>query len=292
MQITKEQLDILERFSCERLSQRPEHKDLLKNFKNEKGSPLVDYLNKRAWEEDENGITAYYLVKAPDNQVVMFFSLKCGALFDPLDEAGMKQSVVTAKELLQAIQNVNKGGDEKLSAIQLLEQYRTGQDISLAEVQGVIKNGAKANYFLNLLNSDREREENQQIIRVGHTYPSIELVHFCTNDNAKAFWKECSLGHPMGEVLFWRYIAPIIYEIQNQIGCQYAFLFAADASEDGTLINYYNVSLKFEQPNNVGTSKPSYDFCCEFMCQKISDLKKNRQEYFDNFNPDADDIIA
>lgn len=292
MQITKEQLDILEQFSCERLSQRPEHKDLLKNFKNEKGSPLVNYLNERAWEEDENGITAYYLVKAPDNQVVMFFSLKCGALFDPLDEAEMKQSVVTAKELLQAIQNINKGGDEKLSAIQLLEQYRTGQDISLAEIQRVVKNGAKANRFLNLLNSDREREENQQIIRVGHTYPSIELVHFCTNDNAKAFWKECSLGHPMGEVLFWRYIAPIIYEIQNQIGCQYAFLFAADASEDGTLINYYNVSLKFEQPNNVGTSKPSYDFCCEFMCQKISDLKKNRQEYFDNFNPDADDIIA
>lgn len=292
MQITKEQLDILEQFSCERLSQRPEHKYLLKNFRNEKGSPLVEYLNEKAWEEDENGVTAYYLVKAPDNQVVMFFSLKCGALFDPLDEAGMKQSVVTAKKLLQAIQNVNKGGDEKLSAIQLLEQYRTGQDISLAEIQRVVKNGAKANRFLDLLNSDREREENQQIIRVGHTYPSIELVHFCTNDNAKAFWKECSLGHPMGEVLFWRYIAPIIYEIQNQIGCQYAFLFAADASEDGTLINYYNVSLKFEQPNNVGTSKPSYDFCCEFMCQKISDLKKNRQEYFDNFNPDIDDIIA
>ena len=292
MQITKEQLDILEQFSCERLSQRPEHKYLLKNFRNEKGSPLVEYLNEKAWEEDENGVTAYYLVKAPDNQVVMFFSLKCGALFDPLDEAGMKQSVVTAKKLLQAIQNVNKGGDEKLSAIQLLEQYRTGQDISLAEIQRVVKNGAKANRFLDLLNSDREREENQQIIRVGHTYPSIELVHFCTNDNAKAFWKECSLGHPMGEVLFWRYIAPIIYEIQNQIGCQYAFLFAADASEDGTLINYYNVSVKFEQPNNVGTSKPSYDFCCEFMCQKISDLKKNRQEYFDNFNPDVDDIIA
>ncbi len=148
MQITKEQLDILEQFSCERLSQRPEHKYLLKNFRNEKGSPLVEYLNEKAWEEDENGVTAYYLVKAPDNQVVMFFSLKCGALFDPLDEAGMKQSVVTAKKLLQAIQNVNKGGDEKLSAIQLLEQYRTGQDISLAEIQRVVKNGAKPAYRL------------------------------------------------------------------------------------------------------------------------------------------------
>lgn len=58
------------------------------------------------------------------------------------------QSVVTAKKLLQAIQNVNKGGDEKLSAIQLLEQYRTGQDISLAEIQRVVKNGAKPAYRL------------------------------------------------------------------------------------------------------------------------------------------------
>lgn len=47
MQITKEQLGILEKFSCERLSQNQEHKDLLKNFKSEKGSLLVDYLNAR-----------------------------------------------------------------------------------------------------------------------------------------------------------------------------------------------------------------------------------------------------
>lgn len=53
MQITKEQLDILEKFSCERLSQNQEHKDLLNNFKSEKGSLLVDYLNAKAWEEDE-----------------------------------------------------------------------------------------------------------------------------------------------------------------------------------------------------------------------------------------------
>lgn len=79
---------------------------------------------------------------------------------------------------------------------------------------------------MNLLNGDREREGNKQIIRVGHTYPSIELVHFCVNDNARAFWKECSLGHAMGEVLFWEFVVPIIYKTQKQIGCQYVFLFA------------------------------------------------------------------
>lgn len=92
--------------------------------------------------------------------------------------------------------------------------------------------------------------------------------------------------------MFWRYITPIIYKIQKHIGCQYAYLFAADTSTDGNLINYYDVALKFERPTNVGTNKPSYDLCCEFMCQKVNDLRKNRKEYFDNFNPDADDIIV
>ena len=41
MQITKEQLGILEKFSCERLSQNQGHKDLLKNFKSEKGSLVI-----------------------------------------------------------------------------------------------------------------------------------------------------------------------------------------------------------------------------------------------------------
>lgn len=291
MQITEEQLNVLKQFSCERLSQNPEHKDLLKKFENEKGKPIVSYLKNNAWEEDEKGITAYYLVKTPDNQILMFFSLKCGALFDPLDEAGMQQRIITAQKLVEAIQNV-KTGNEKVSAIQILEQYRIGQDISVTDIQRALKKGKNARHILNLLNGDREREGNKQIIRVGHTYPSIELVHFCVNDNARAFWKECSLGHAMGEVLFWEFVVPIIYKTQKQIGCQYVFLFAADTSEDGSLINYYNVSLKFEQPSNVGTSKPRYDFCCEFMCQEISNLKKNYQEYFDNFNPDADDVIV
>lgn len=42
----------------------------------------------------------------------------------------------------------------------------------------------------------------------------------------------------------------------------------------------------------VGTNKPSYDLYCEFMCRKISKLRKNRQQYFDKFNPNDNDIIA
>lgn len=96
----------------------------------------------------------------------------------------------------------------------------------------------------------------------------------------------------MGEVIFWRFIVPKFFEVQEIVGCEYAFLFAADLSEDRTLINYYNVSLKFAIDVPMGTNKPLYDFTCAFMCQKLSMLKENRKVYFDNFNIDINDEIV
>ncbi len=96
----------------------------------------------------------------------------------------------------------------------------------------------------------------------------------------------------MGETLFWKFIAPKFFDVQAIVGCEYAFLFAADLSEEGSLVNYYEVSLKFQKRLDVGTNKPFYDFCCDFMCQDVNDMRKNRQLFFENFNIDQDDIIA
>lgn len=291
--ITDGQKQIIGRFSCERLSDKQENRNLIKSFKSEKGRSLVSYLQHLAWDEDTECKTAYYLIKYLDNEAALFFSLKCGALFDPLDEDIIRKRAKRTQEWLHILQDMNKGGQERELAIQLLESFRSGQDIPVEQIKKRIKlNAQQAQMILDQLNYDKEHEENEQIIRVGHTYPGIEIVHFCSNDSMKAKWKSFNINHPMGEVMFWQYIAPIIYRVQEHIGCQYAYLFAADTSEDGNLINYYNVALKFEQPTEVGTNKPSYDLCCAFMCQEINELRKNRQEYFDNFNPDDDDIIA
>lgn len=291
--ITDEQKKIIKSFSCERLTKKQENKDIIKNFQSDKGRSLVWYLNKRAWDEDTEGETAYYLIKSPDNEVALFFSLKCGALFDPLDEKIVEQRAKRYKELLQTVQGINKNGKERELAIQILENFRSGQDIPIEQIKTNIKvNAQQAQDFWKSLNYDKEHEQNEQIIRVGHTYPGIEIVHFCSNDLMKDKWKSFRINHPMGEVMFWKYIAPIIYKIQKHIGCQYAYLFAADTSRDGNLVNYYDVSLKFERPTDVGTNKPSYDLCCEFMCQKVNELRRNRKEYFDNFNPDVGDIIV
>lgn len=287
-EITEKQKSIIESFSCERLSCNVENKMLIRNFFSEKGGNLIDYLHNCAWEEDVECQTAFYVIKSPDNEVALFFSLKCGSLFDPLDEKVIEQRAENTRKLLEIIQEAKKDKEERDITGIVLEFLRSGKNISMEE----IRKGIKAKQTLMELTHDKEREGNQQIIRVGHTYPGIELVHFCTNDLMKEKWKSYCLDHPLGEVMFWHFIAPIIYDTQKRIGCQYAFLFAADLSEDGVLVNYYNQALKFEQPKEVGTNKPRYDWCCEFMCQEIKTLKKNRKEYFDNFNPDVDDVIA
>lgn len=52
------------------------------------------------------------------------------------------------------------------------------------------------------------------------------------------------------------------------------------------------ISLKFQRRKDVGTNKPFYDFCCEFMCQEINEMKKKRKEFFENFNIDDEDEIV
>lgn len=271
MRITKAQEKLLDKFSCERLTLKEINRELIKSFESRRGELLVDYLNTLAWCEDLEEETAYYLVKSPDDELVMFFSLKCGVLFDPLDEEIIQQRVSRARELLAEIQSFKKDGVEREAAIQLLEQFRMGQDISIEQIRRIVDTGNHAKQVLKQLNYDKEHEGNKQIIRVGNTYPSIELVHFCTNDNFKAKWRSYGIHHPMGMVMFWKYVVPIIFDVRQLVGCQYVFLFAADASKDGTLINYYNVELKFEQPADVGTNKSRYDLCREFMCQEIKE---------------------
>lgn len=90
-EITKEQIKIINGFSCERLHSKQENRELIKTFVSNKGRNLVEYLQRLAWDEDNEGKTAFYLIKSPDDEVAMFFSLKCGALFDPLEEAAIER---------------------------------------------------------------------------------------------------------------------------------------------------------------------------------------------------------
>lgn len=294
MRITEEQDRILNNLICERLSTDSKNEELIQSFVSKRGSSLVSYFKNLGFKEDKEGTTTYYVIKTPNNEVLMFFSLKCGALFEPLqDEDEVRQDFQRLLILLQAIENANNDGEEAEEANAILTKYQVGDRISVEDFNKIIFRKARDKHsFLKQLVGDKEKEDNDKIFRVQKTHPGVELVHFCTNDNAKEVWKKYDLGHTMGETLYWKYIVPKFFEVQKIVGCEYAFLFAADLSEDGTLVNYYDVSLKFEKRQDVGTNKPFYDFCCEFMCQNINEMKKRQIDFWENFNIDENDVLA
>lgn len=294
MRITAEQKNLLDSFKCERLSANAVNEELIKSFTSRRGSSLVSYFMRFGLQEDTTGKTTYYVIKNEENEVMMFFSLKCGALFDPLlDENEVIQDFQRLLILLQAIENANGDNEETEEATAILTKYQVGDRISIEDFNSlVLRKASKKKDFLSQLFVDKEKEQNNKIFRVQSTHPGVELVHFCTNDNLKEKWKTYNLGHPMGETLYWKFIAPKFFEVQEIVGCEFAFLFAADLSEDGSLVNYYDVSLKFQKRQDVGTNKPFYDFCCEFMCQEVNEMKKKREEFFENFNIDAEDEVV
>lgn len=293
MRITSEQKKILDDFICERLSADVSNKALINTFVSKRGSSLVNYFKKFGLKEEQDGKTAYYVIKTKQNEMLMFFSMKCGALFDALlDENEVQKDCQRLTILLQAIENAD-GVDIRADEVnEILTKYQISDKISIEDIANIVAKRKWKKKLLTQLADDKRTEDNNKILRVLSTQSAIELVHFCTNDNMKSKWNTYNMGHPMGETLFWKFIAPKFFEVQSIVGGEYAFLFAADLSEEGSLVNYYDVSLKFQKRLDIGTNKPFYDFCCDFMCQKINDMRKNRQLFFENFNIDKDDIIA
>ena len=293
MRISEDQLAIISQYNCERLSSNIANREMIADFYCEKGKGLVDYLKHSAWIEDTNGENAVYLIKNPEGKPCMFFALKSGALFQLFDRKQLEADLNSAKKMLELMLNTPEEDPKRQNIIEALRRNDSrGIDqivMSVAELAQERKTTFQR--ALSMLRNDQIREGNRPILRVQNTFPGVELTHFCTDDNNKKGWSKFGFRFPLGEVMFWIKIVPIITRIQSSIGCQYAFLFAADETPDGVLTNYYNVELKFVKQKGVGTSKPFYDFCCEFMSQEINHLRKAREEFLNNFNPDPEDML-
>ena len=82
MKITEQQLQTLRSLHCERLSCSEGNLRLIDQFFNSKGEGLVNTLQNEAYSEDEDNVTAFYLVKHENGDILFFFSLKCGLLYD------------------------------------------------------------------------------------------------------------------------------------------------------------------------------------------------------------------
>lgn len=100
--ITEQQKKVLESFSIERLSASDINLRLVGSFSNPKSDSLTNKIQSDAYEEDENGSVAYYVIKDTEGSILFYFSLKCGQLYDKLIE----------KEQLRLIKNLFKYFDE------------------------------------------------------------------------------------------------------------------------------------------------------------------------------------
>ena len=264
--ITKQQRAILEQFTCERLTANPRNHEDIRDFTSELGEGLADTLKLTAWTSDLNGTIAYYLIRNPEGRIVLYFSLKCGMLFDPdyaqayLDAfRDQLEQDEAAKRWVRLVD-----GDESEAAYFHNQSLRMGRVRFDDFVESV------------RIKSDKKLEPNKKIIRTRTAIPAIELVEFCANDATRDCW--AGYGFPkdrkMGETLFWWFVVPKMMEINALIGCKYVYLFAADKNVSGSLSNYYRDRLHFTNMTHLGTVKPSYDLHCFFMGRQLRDRSR------------------
>lgn len=281
--ITEQQKNILESFSIERLSSSDINLRLVGDFSNPKSDSLTNKIQSDAYEEDENGSVAYYIIKNSAGGILFYFSLKCGQLYDKLIE---KEKLRLIKNLFKYFDQIEKeestSEEDRRLIKEIRESVRASKGISKAELEKIQKKDNKAV-------TDIENLFTENLQRVGRTFAGVEIVQFCANENYREFFDSLGFFPHFGAIVFWHFLVPKILEVRKFIGCQYLFLFAADTSEDESLIRYYR-TLNFTDEGGHGAVIPLYDWTCRFMYQEISGLSQGKEEFFNNFNRDEEDV--
>lgn len=293
MRINEKQESILDSFVCERLSANDNNKKIVNSFKNSIGNGLINYLHTDGWEQDRCGEIAFYVIKSNEGMPCLFFGIKCGGVFQPFYEDDFeKQLEENNKKVKQISYNkiekiLTEEGNQSSIVLRMSRQIEKTQSIN-------------DNYqeYLDFIGADKKQEGLRPIQRVSFSFSGVEITHFCKNedDKVKNMWnslrEQYQFRYPMGEVFFWKFIVPKFIDIQEIVGCQYVYLFAADRSEDCVLSNYYRTELHFQRVETLGVVKPIYDLTCEFLSQDVNSMKHNMEEFWENFNLDPDEDIV
>ncbi len=255
----------LKEFTFQRLTEEESNKEKITDFKCDRNDLLAKHLIHYAWKKDQDGETAYYLVKDISGKVVFYFSVKCGLLSQKIEEKYIK--------LLEFMtDNVESFQDYDLSILAKIAEKLQVPCFNIIDSIYALQDKAEQ------YQEDKRISQGLDIIRVNQTYSAIELVQFCANNNYKSYWTELAYPLPMGVCVFWFFIVPLVLEIQKKIGCRYLYLFAADDTEDLELCNYYNNDLGFRKVEEISVLKPRYDYTCIPMFQEINNLMRMRDE--------------
>ncbi len=285
MQITEEQQQILNSLVCERLSSNENNLRLVDTFCNIRNGSLEHTLKNEAYEEDEAGNIAYYLIKDKDENILFYFSIKCGILYDLFgEEEKLRKINDLFLFLVELEKNPSSTKEDKETIASILESIRTRKGLVKKELSKI--SHIKKNQII----EDLAKESEDNLKRVGKTFAGVEIVHFCANDNYRPAWEKLNIKQKMGTVVFWHFLIPKICELRKIVGCEYLFLFAADLTPDELLVNYYKSNLGFKDSNEYGTAIPLYDYACKFMHQELKDIEERRNNFYLEFNPDEESI--
>ena len=281
--ITEQQRAILDSFYIERLSDSEENFRLVSDFQNSRSDSLTNKIQSEAFEEDELGTVAFYVIKNKEGKIVFYFSLKCGQLYDKLYE---KDHVHLIQNLLQYFDQIEQEETTSESDLDLIEEIRE----SVRSRKGILKSDLnKIQKKDNKAVKDLEKAFTGNMQRVGQTFAGVEIVQFCLNDKYREDLKRLGFFPSFSAIVFWHFLVPKVLEVRKHIGCHYLLLFAADTSEDESLIRYYK-SLRFTDAGEHGAVIPLYDWTCRFMYQEISSLEEGQRSFFNDFNRDDDDV--
>ena len=141
---------------CERLASNEENLRLIDSFYSTRNNNVADALLNEAYQEDESGVVAYYVVKDSDANVLFFFSLKCGLLFDEFIEG---EKLTRLKELCSTL-------SEKLNGGNVPEEDRDGLKAILESVRA--KKGLKKDEVARILHTTTDSQEINSIFRQKH----------------------------------------------------------------------------------------------------------------------------
>lgn len=148
MKITEEQKELLKNLSCERLASDPNNMRLVDSFENYKNPSIADVIKDEAFSEDENNKIAYYLIKDCSGEILFFFSLKCGLLYDEFIEGDKLEQLKHFYEYLQTQRNEDKYSDDELKTIDsILEGVRAKKGLKKEEVARIVQATTDSNEF-------------------------------------------------------------------------------------------------------------------------------------------------
>ena len=267
------------RFTCEALTSSENNRIEIESFCASRNINLERYLKQDAWEHDSEGSTRVYLIRDPEGQIVLFFSLKCGALFTtPILDDKYQELTPAEKEFVQMLVDARMNNNRELfyQYMELGEQTFLNFEV-IAKIQEHRYASKK---------ESQEAGDSNYVLKVDKCYAAIELQHFCKHTNYKL---PPEIKFPLGFGLFWEKIVPLIEEVISKVGCEYLFLFAADRSENSEekrLISYYKEALCFFELDDEGVValKPEYDDNCIGLLQRTQYLLDTRESAWEAFS--------